>query len=64
MKYNMGNTDRIMRFVIGITIMVVGAGFGSVLGWIGVIPILTATIAWCPAYVPFGMTSCKNNSCD
>ena len=28
-------------------------------GWIGVIPLLTAIIGWCPAYLPFGISTCS-----
>jgi hypothetical protein len=30
-------------------------------GAIGIVPLLTATIGWCPAYAPFGInTGAKN----
>ena len=28
-------------------------------GWIGIVPILTGTLRWCPAYLPFGLSTCK-----
>jgi hypothetical protein len=30
---------------------------GPVWAWIGVVPLLTAVIGWCPAYVPFGFST-------
>ncbi|MCM8922019.1 MAG: DUF2892 domain-containing protein, partial [Candidatus Thiodiazotropha sp.] len=31
-------------------------------GAIGLIPLLTGVIGWCPAYLPFGLSSCKIDS--
>jgi hypothetical protein len=28
-------------------------------GWLGVIPLATGLIGWCPAYLPFGIKTCK-----
>lgn len=61
MKSNMGKTDRLIRVILGIGIVAAGVYFQSWWGAIGAIPILTAAIGWCPAYLPFGIsTSCKN----
>ena len=64
MKCNMGNMDRLMRFILGAVILTLGAIFECTLGWLGLIPILTATIGWCPAYIPLGISTCRNNSDD
>jgi hypothetical protein len=31
-------------------------------GLIGLLPLLTAAVRFCPAYVPFGITTCKTES--
>lgn len=59
MKCNLGKTDRIIRVIVGILIIGVGLYFQSWWGVIGVITILTAAIGCCPAYLPFGFSSCK-----
>lgn len=59
MKTNVGSVDRIIRIILGIVIIAVGVNFQSWWGAIGIVPILTALIGWCPAYVPFGISSCK-----
>ena len=59
MKCNVGKTDRIIRIIIGVVIIAVGVYFKSWWGAIGVVPILTAAIGWCPAYIPFGISTCK-----
>jgi len=59
MKCNVGKTDRIIRLILGVGIIAAGVYFQSWWGAIGLIPIFTAAIGWCPIYVPFGISSCK-----
>jgi type IV secretory pathway TrbD component len=59
MKPNMGNADRIIRIILGLAIIVVGVIYQSWWGALGVIPILTAVVRWCPAYVPFNINTGK-----
>ena len=60
MKPNVGQTDRTIRIVLGVVIIVAGVYFKSWWGVIGIVPILTAVIRWCPAYLPFGISSDKS----
>lgn len=57
MKPNIGKMDRTIRLIIGITILAVGLSMKSWWGAIGVIPIFTAFINWCPLYAPFGIST-------
>jgi len=53
--------DRIIRVVIGLgllSLLFVLEGNARWWGLIGVVPLLTAAVGWCPAYVPFGLSSC------
>jgi len=59
MQCNVGTTDKIIRVIIGLTIMAAGYYYQSWWGIIGIIPLMTAAIGWCPLYVPFGISSCK-----
>ncbi|MCL1075089.1 YgaP family membrane protein [Shewanella dokdonensis] len=59
MQCNVGTTDKVIRVIIGLAIMAAGYYYQSWWGIIGVIPLLTAAIGWCPLYVPFGISSCK-----
>jgi len=59
MECNVGKTDRIIRVIVGAGIIAIGIYLKSWWGVIGVIPIITAAIGWCPAYLPFGISSCK-----
>jgi len=55
MTRNMGSTDRIVRLIAGIALLGWGYAAQNWLGAIGLIPLFTATIGWCPAYLPFGI---------
>lgn len=58
MKANVGSTDRITRIVAGVAILAAGYYFRSWWGLIGLGPILTGIIRFCPAYLPFGLSTC------
>ena len=57
MNTNMGGIDRVVRGVLGLAIIAAGVYFKSWWGAIGLIPLATAFVAWCPAYVPFGLST-------
>ncbi len=59
MKCNVGTVDRIVRTVVGLGIIGAGVYFKSWWGAVGAVPLLTAAIGWCPLYLPFGFSSCK-----
>jgi len=52
MTCNMGRSDRILRGVLGLAILVAGLFFQSWWGLVGLIPLGTSILGWCPAYVP------------
>lgn len=62
MKSNVGKTDRIIRLLLGLLIIAAGIYFGTWLGAIGVILLITAAIGWCPLYAPFGFSTCPTES--
>ena len=57
MTCNMGKGDRIFRGILGIVILGAGLFFQNWWGLIGLIPLITSIVAWCPAYVPFGLST-------
>lgn len=61
MKCNVGGTDRIIRIALGVIIIFAGIYFKSWWGAVGIIPIMTGTIRWCPAYIPFGFSTCESD---
>lgn len=60
MKANVGNLDRALRIIAGVVLIVLAAtNVIGLWGWIGIVPILTGTTRFCPAYLPFGISTCK-----
>jgi hypothetical protein len=59
MKRNMGSADRFVRIIVGLGIIAAGVYYQSWLGAIGVVPLATALVGWCPAYLPFGISTCR-----
>jgi Protein of unknown function (DUF2892) len=60
MKVNMGNVDRGLRVVIGLALVIAAAtGAIGLWGWLGLVPIATGFVGFCPAYLPFGLSTCK-----
>lgn len=59
MKKNVGSADKILRYVLGVVIIAAGIYFKSWWGVVGIVPIVTATVGFCPAYLPFGLNTCK-----
>jgi hypothetical protein len=62
MKRNMGKTDRIIRGIVGIILVILGIMYMGIWYWnilfaIGVILLITAVIGWCPIY-----TLCKKST--
>jgi len=62
MKKNVGSIDRKVRIIAGLAIIATGVAMQSWWGAIGIVPLATAAIGWCPAYLPFGFSSCKTDS--
>jgi len=60
MKKNVGSSDKIVRYLLGVGIIGAGVYFNSWWGIVGVIPIFTASMGWCPFYVPFNLSSVKS----
>jgi len=62
MKKNIGNIDKWIRIIAGVVIIALGIVYKSWWGAVGIVPLLTAFINWCPLYVPFGIRTCKSGS--
>jgi hypothetical protein len=59
MKLNVGSADRVIRIIVGVAICAAGWYYHSWWGLIGLVPIATAAIGWCPAYLPLGLSTKK-----
>lgn len=59
METNVGTIDRAARLVVGVAIIAAGAYYQSWWGAVGLIPLFTGITRWCPAYLPFGINTCR-----
>ena len=60
MKVNVGGIDRVLRIVVGLVLIgLVATGQIGWWGWLGVVPLATGLIGWCPPYAMLGINTCK-----
>ncbi len=62
MQCNVGKTDKLLRIGAGIALL--GLGASGVIGWwglIGLVPLATGLLNWCPAYTLLGIKTCKTD---
>ncbi len=54
---NIGSIDKVIRIIAGLAILGAGYYFKNWWGAIGVVPLLTGLLGWCPAYSIFGINT-------
>lgn len=58
-KTNEGTVDRALRILTGVALItLVFLGPKTPLGWIGLVPLLTGLVGWCPVYTLLGFNTC------
>ncbi|MBL0224858.1 MAG: DUF2892 domain-containing protein [Geobacteraceae bacterium] len=65
MKKNVGTLDRGLRIIGGLALLSLAAT-GSMWGLIGIVPLLTGILGWCPPYQLFGVSTahcCSEKEC-
>ena len=63
MKSNVGGIDRVLRIVIGLVLIGLAAtGTVGLWGYVGIVPLATGAIGWCPPYAIFGWNTCSVKS--
>jgi hypothetical protein len=61
MKMNVGTLDRALRLIAGLALVTGSlAGWIGAWGWIGLILVATGVVGICPAYLPFGLSTCRS----
>ena len=61
MTRNVGTIDRAARTILGLgLISLVFVGPQTNWGWLGLIPLGTAVIGWCPPYALLGLSTCSD----
>ena len=59
MTCNIGNIERVLRAIVGLGIIsLVFVGPQSPWGWLGLVPLATAVVGWCPPYALLGISTC------
>lgn len=59
MNPNVGGIDKILRIVVGLGLIGAAAtGTVGVWGYIGIVPLVTGVMGWCPAYPLLGISTC------
>lgn len=61
MKANVGNTDRVLRTILGVgllSLIFLLEGEARWLGLIGIVPLVTAAMRYCPLYSVLGVNTC------
>ncbi len=61
MTTNVGSIDRIVRIIAGVALLAFALFSGSAYAWvgfIGIVPLATALLRWCPAYTLIGVNTC------
>ena len=62
MKKNIGALDRTLRIIVGVVLLLlVFVGPQTPWGWLGLIPLVTGLVSWCPVYVPFKFSTLKKS---
>lgn len=57
MKKNVGNTDKIIRITAGLALIIFAIVTNNWWGLIGIVPILTSIVSYCPVYSLFKISS-------
>ena len=59
MTANVGGIDKILRIAAGVGLIgATAAGLLPVWGYIGIVPLATGLMGWCPVYPLLGMSTC------
>ncbi|MDE2619924.1 MAG: DUF2892 domain-containing protein [Sphingomonadales bacterium] len=60
MSRNEGTIDRALRIIVGLVLIALTqVGPQTPWGWIGVVPLLTGLVGFCPAYTLLGINTCR-----
>lgn len=58
MEPNMGGKDRLIR--VGVGLAMIGLAMADLIGpwgWIGIVPLVSAALGWCPVYMLIGLST-------
>lgn len=64
---NVGGIDKVLRIVVGGLLVVIALDGEQIIGqkivwaWIGLVPLLTGMISFCPTYTLIGFKTCNTD---
>ena len=59
MEKNVGGIDKLLRILVGAALIgVTLAGMLPAWGYLGIVPLATGLLGWCPLYPLLGFNSC------
>ena len=59
MKLNVGGIDRLLRISAGLVLVGLAAtGTVGAWGWLGLVPLATGAVGFCPVYPLLGLNTC------
>jgi hypothetical protein len=62
---NVGGLDRTIRITVGLALIAAAATSTIGLwGCVGVVPLLTGSLGWCPPYTLLGLNTCSVKKAD
>ncbi|HFD32772.1 MAG TPA: DUF2892 domain-containing protein [Gammaproteobacteria bacterium] len=59
MNCNVGGIDRTLRIIAGLAIIAWGVMAGNMWGAVGLVPLVTGLMKWCPLYSIIGLKTCS-----
>jgi len=65
MQKNVGTTDKVVRIIVGLvllSLLVIRSDNTRWIGLIGLVPLLTVVMSWCPLYTLLGIKTCRTDS--
>jgi len=63
MKQNVGGIDRTLRIAAGLLLIALAANATiGWWGWLGIVPLLTGLVGWCPPYAMLGFNTCARKA--
>ena len=65
MNLNVGNTDKVIRIIVGVCILsllFLLKGDARLLGLIGIVPLATGLVGYCPLYSMLGLNTCSTKT--
>jgi hypothetical protein len=65
MNANVGSTDKLIRIIVGVGVLSLFfllKGDARLLGLIGIVPLATGLVGYCPLYAMLGLNTCPTKT--